>query len=259
MENNIEPNNTDTDIFYALTRILDNLTKVASLFIGLTAFAYIIGWLEYRAYFNEFGASWIMNDLQPISILSNSWIPVALFVFFAYLTTVDLAEDRNFSKQIFFILKYYKWVLPILFIIQFILEFLKWRLVFSIFSIFFGLYTILVATAAYGYLLIIFADPKSKLDLPTISLIYTLLVFGFYFSPTNMGISRAYRDIDVKLNNLPLVHCKSSDIPELRLIHSNQDRYYAINLPYESEYPITYILNRNDIIYIVKKTIKDEQ
>jgi hypothetical protein len=62
----------------ATSQILGVLPKIAGLVLGLTAVAYYIGWAVSRSYYDELGASWVLELLTASQIMHRGMAPIAL-------------------------------------------------------------------------------------------------------------------------------------------------------------------------------------
>ncbi len=72
--------------------IVSDLAKAASLLIALTLIAWCVGWIRAYAYYQGFGAEWLVAELSPGQLLSFAlWPVVCLLMSFAVITT-DIAE-----------------------------------------------------------------------------------------------------------------------------------------------------------------------
>lgn len=252
-------------LFESIGRIINVLPKIASLTVGITAFAYLIGWLQAKAYFSAFGASWLLSELSVQSLLGYSWVPLTILLFFCYLTTLDLTEGKTTKvKNILFTLKYGRILIITIFIIQMVLISLKINSLQIFISYTLVFIMIYYSTSAYGYLILSLQNPKFKWDLPSTYLTFIILFCGLYLVPTNLGRSSAYRNLDPERSTLPKIQLKSDSQPNLRLLHKSGDMYYSFILSGNKDYPEIIILNGSQIhiiqgIKTVKKKSKSQQ
>ena len=72
-------------------RIVVNAPKVLAGLAGMSGLAYLAGAIYTRAYFSEFGASWILDEVPMATYFGQSWIPLLLILFLGYLATTNLA------------------------------------------------------------------------------------------------------------------------------------------------------------------------
>ncbi len=79
-------------ILEGVKRLFQGLPKVTATIFGLSGFAYLIGWIYARSYFSVFGAEWLMTEIPTLTIMSYSWWPVVVVLFYAYLGITALAE-----------------------------------------------------------------------------------------------------------------------------------------------------------------------
>jgi hypothetical protein len=82
-------------IFDGTKRLLRGIPQVAAGIVGLSGFAYIIGWVYAQSYFSVFGAKWLITEIPVLTLMSYSWWPVIVVLFFVYLGLTDLAEIES--------------------------------------------------------------------------------------------------------------------------------------------------------------------
>ena len=59
-------------IFDGAKRLLQGIPKVAAAIVGLSTFAYIIGWVYAQAYFSVFGAKWLITEIPILTLMGYS-------------------------------------------------------------------------------------------------------------------------------------------------------------------------------------------
>lgn len=253
----------DPSIFSGAKRVMQGVPKVAAAIVGLSGFAYIVGWAYARAYFQVFGASWLRSEVPLLTLLGYSWWPVIILIFFAYLGITDLAETENKEnklnstrlKRSRYILNYGRWVFAIVIIIDIsagAYDYVAVARVFSLISVF---VVFAMATSAIEILAFRLSRPSIESQLHIAQLTYVIIAFGLYFAPTQMGHNAALEDINNDSFNLPTVVLRD-DSTDFRLLLSSGDRLYIIPAKYETKYPPIKIVNINSINSIQKVTKK---
>src|SRR5262245_3607138 len=71
-------------------QLIEQTPKALAGLAVITGLAYLAGSFYTRAYFAEFGASWILDEVPTAIYFSQSWIPLLLILFFVYLATTNL-------------------------------------------------------------------------------------------------------------------------------------------------------------------------
>jgi len=61
-------------IFEGAKHLLQGLPKVAAGVVGLSGFAYLIGWVYARSYFSVFGAEWLTTEISVLTLMGYSWV-----------------------------------------------------------------------------------------------------------------------------------------------------------------------------------------
>jgi hypothetical protein len=59
-------------VLTGIRRFISVLPQVLSIVVGLSIFVYVLGWLSARAYYSEFGATWLLSEIPIISLLGFS-------------------------------------------------------------------------------------------------------------------------------------------------------------------------------------------
>lgn len=234
--------------FDAIRIIFNSLTKIAASIISLSVFAYLLGWIQAKSYFGKFGASWILSEVSAQFFISYSWIPIVAFLAYIYFGVIDIAESKyNKSKEFRAILKIGAWVvllLPILNAVIAQFEFHKVQMAISIIYIF---ATYFYAGIALQYLILQVQNRKFIWGINATTVIYIILIYGFYLGPTQIGSLNAERDLTPELSSLSIVECKESQKYVLHLLFNNDDNFYLVNLKDTTKYPSIYIYKRDEI------------
>jgi hypothetical protein len=92
-------------VLAGIRRFISVLPQVLSIVVGLSILVYVLGWLSARAYYLEFGATWLLSEITIISLLGFSCFSLAAVLFFVYLGVTDLLESETRYKGTFFVIK----------------------------------------------------------------------------------------------------------------------------------------------------------
>src|SRR6187549_3076261 len=85
-------------------RLIEQTPKALAGLAAVSGVAYLAGSIYTKAYFSEFGASWILEEVPTATYFSQSWVPLVLMLYFGYLATTNLPvigsqEDLTASVQ----------------------------------------------------------------------------------------------------------------------------------------------------------------
>jgi hypothetical protein len=218
--------------------------------LGLAGIAYVIGWLSAHAYYSEFGATWLLGELEITSLLGFSWLPLAAAAFFLYTTVSDVAEARQRKlKEAIFILRN-GWVILAVFTITGVLiafevlprigPLLLWLL---------ALMWIIWMASAFVVLVAKRAGSNGKWEVgPAVALqlAYVILFGGLYMVPTPIGWANGAHDRNAATSNLPHVRLVDGVEEDLWLLLASGDRFYVADLSSADEHPPIRILHRSE-------------
>ena len=243
----------------AISILFKSLAKLGSALLAYAVFAYLLGWLQAKSYYSIMGAEMIINELSLIAIVSFSWTPLILILFFLYLQLIDLydregSENKKIEKIENFILRNGALIFIILFSTYFSLKHWAKPIYYQIVVIVLVFWLALFVVLAFKTLVINLRKRDFNFGKFQMALIYTITVFGFYYIPTLIGEINANKDIDVKLSQLYKVELKiPKQQSDMRLLYNNADRYFLIDLKESSDSKPIYIVNYNQIESINKK------
>ena len=242
---------TEEGLAKALERFFKILPSFLSIILGFTAIAYIIGWIQAKSYYTAFNAPWIVSELSGIDILTFSWLPLSQLIFFIYLGITDLMVNKNRYKTTFFILRHGWYFIIIVFIANIILDNFQFEVLKKIVGgISLPLLFTLYAAASFELLIINLQKKDFKWNLLNIYIIYGIVVFGFYFLPTQIGKDEAKRDLDINKTKLQKVILYNDNRDNLRLLKSNRELFYVVALDTNSHTPKIQVIEYKNIKFI---------
>jgi len=214
----------------ALDRFFKILPSMISILIGFSTFAYIIGWIHAKSYYNGFNASWIVSELSNFEILTFSWLSLSQLIFFIYLGITDLMVNKNRYKTTFFILNYGPYLIIVLYATDLLLDYTQLTTLKNIVGGFLHILFTLFTAASFELLLINLQNKDFKWELMNIYIIYGIVVFGFYFLPTKIGSDESWRDKDINKSKLSKICIYEDDRNNLRLLKSSGELFYIVAL-----------------------------
>lgn len=261
---NKEIQSTQT-IFDGANRLLHGIPKVAAGIVGLSGFAYIIGWVYAQSYFSVFGAKWLVTEIPVLTLVGYSWWPVIVVLFFAYLGITDLAdiesksgvEDSRRFKTTHGVLNYGRWVYVAVTIADVIIGMIGYPTVARILSFISMVLVVAMATSAVEILAFRLSKPSFEINLPIVYLTYAIIFFGLYLAPTQMGRNAALQDKAPESLSLPFVVLRDDPTKVFKLLMSSGERFYIFPIKYDSAYPPIQIVTSSQI-QSVQERIKRE-
>ena len=223
------------------------IEQVPKAFAGLAAIcgaAYLAGSFYTRAYFAEFGASWILDEVPAATYFSQSWVPLLVMLYLGYLATTnlaligsqgDLTASTRFKISVTMV-QYGSW---------FLLMFLAITPLLSTFG--YSTPAIILSVIALGFLLLLFSSALELvvvqlrtadriMDLSMTYIAFAVIVAGLYFIPTQLGLNWARVDKQ-PTSSLLTVYLRSDADREYRLLFSVGERLYIFPATYEGDYP----------------------
>jgi len=258
-------NNKETQskqsIFDGAKRLLHGIPKVAAGIVGLSGFAYIIGWVYAQSYFSVFGAKWLITEIPILTLMGYSWWPVIVVLFFVYLGITDLAEieskgsveDSRRFKMTCGVLNYGRWVFIAIVIADLIIGEIGYPALARILSFISVVIVIAMATSAFEILAFRLSRPSLQVSLSIVYLTYAIISFGLYFAPTQMGRNAALQDKDPETLSLPFVALRDEPTKVFKLLMSSGERFYIFPTKYDSTYPPIQVVMASQIQSIQKK------
>lgn len=247
-----KPIQSEKTHFEALGYLFQNMGRIASSLVGFTIFAYVIGWLQARSYYDTFGAIWLVDELSTTTILGFSWFSLSYIAWIFYLGFTDLVENKNRYKETFFILKYGWWPMILIYIVQFVFDKYGFQVVSIVLSSILVFIYIVFAGAAFEALILRIKDKHFKWEIRSTYLVFGILFFGFYLVPTKMGYNDALRDLKLDTTTLPKVVLEKTKSIELRLLYHKDNKYYLVELPKKDKYPKIIVASSDKIVSIQK-------
>lgn len=225
-------------------QLIEQTPKALAGLAVITGLAYLAGSFYTRAYFAEFGASWILDEVPAAIYFSQSWIPLLLILFFVYLATTNLGWIDGQSnvtattkfKISAFVVQYGSWIFLLLLAIIPLLGFVGFTSVAIVLAVTSVVFLLWLLGSALELLLVRLITKDQSVD-PTMAYIAcVLIVAGLYVVPTQLGINWARADKQAPVSLLT-VYLHGNAEKEYKLLFSADERLYVFPAKYEGNYP----------------------
>ncbi len=225
-------------------RLIEQTPKALAGLAAVSTVAYLAGSIYTKAYFSEFGASWILEEVPAATYFSQSWVPLVLMLYFGYLATTNLAvigsqDDMtaNFKfKLSMALVQYGLWfLLALLAMIPLLTSFgyVTPAIVLSII----GVAAILLLFSSALELVVVRFTAKGRLLDPSMAYIaFAVIAAGLYVVPAQLGINWARVDKQ-PTSSLLTVYLRSDADTEYRLLLSEGERMYVFPSKFTGSYP----------------------
>jgi hypothetical protein len=225
-------------------RIVEHAPKVLAGLAGISGLAYLAGSIYTKAYFSEFGASWILDEVPMAMYFSQSWVPLLLILFFGYLTTTNLAliespDDLTTSKRFKVsaaAVNYGPWLFLVILAINLLLSTFGYLTVAIGLSVSSVVLLLLLFSSSLELLVVRFSKKDRRMDLSMVYLSFAVIAAGLYFVPSQLGVNWARVDKQAS-SNLPKVYLHGDEKKEYKLLFSVGERLYLFPTRYEGKYP----------------------
>lgn len=250
-------------ILVGAIHLLNAIPKVASGLVGLSGFAYIIGWVYAQSYFSVFGAKWLITEIPVLTLMGYSWWPVLVLLFFTYLGITELAEieskgkgnieDSRRFKLNYKILNYGGLIFAAIGVTDYFIGEIGYPNLARILSFINIVVVIWMATSAFEILAFRLGNSFSQANLSIAYLTYTIIAFGLYFTPTQMGRNSALQDKEQDAFSLPYVSIRDEPTKEFKLLMLSSERFFIFPTKYDSTFPPIQIVVASQVQSIQKK------
>ncbi|NGZ10781.1 MAG: hypothetical protein CV088_15570 [Nitrospira sp. LK70] len=225
-------------------RLIEQTPKALVGLAALSGVAYLAGSIYTKAYFSEFGASWILEEVPAATYFSQSWVPLLLMLYLGYLATTNLAaigsqEDvtEGFQFKLSVVLvRYGSWFLLALLVIAPLLSTFDYVTSAIALSII-GVVAILLLFSSALELVVVRFKPMNRLiDLSMAYIAFAVVAVGLYVVPAQLGLNWARVDKQ-PTSSLLTVYLRSDAEQEYRLLFSVGERLYVFPTKFEGAYP----------------------
>jgi hypothetical protein len=225
-------------------RLIEQTPKALAGLAAISVVAYLAGSIYTKAYFSEFGASWILEEVPAATYFSQSWVPLLLMLYFGYLATTNLAviggqDDvtANFQfKLSVALVQYGSWFLLALLVVTPLLSTFGYVMSAIVLSVI-GVAVILLLFSSALELVVVRFNRKGRLiDLSMTYIAFLVIGAALYVVPAQLGLNWARVDKQ-PTSSLLTVYLRSDADREYRLLFSVGERLYVFPSRFEGAYP----------------------
>ncbi|OQW37551.1 MAG: hypothetical protein A4E19_12785 [Nitrospira sp. SG-bin1] len=225
-------------------RLIEQTPKALAGLAVVSGVAYLAGSIYTRAYFSEFGASWILEELPAATYFSQSWVPLVLMLYFGYLATTNLAvmgspEDWTASSKFKFslaLVQYGAWFLLALLVMTPLLTTFGYVTPAIVLSIVGIAAILLVFSSALELVVARFKTMDRLIDISMAYVAFAVIAAGLYVVPAQLGLNWARIDKQ-PTSSLLTVYLHSDAGKEYRLLFSVGERVYVFPARFEGPRP----------------------
>lgn len=225
---------TSKSTIRATNSVLNLLPQMAGFVVGFSGLAYVSGWREVSAYYQELGAPWALPLLTPSQIMQTSIWLISLISLVSFLSVLSLVQGNAGQKGfrrwsiIFLALAAVTYMLPVV---------LDGRVSNSAIGLLAGATSVFWAISAgltIGELIACLALEKLEWGEYHVFLLYFIVLYGLLQAPSNMGSTRASLAGDFGASSLPRTTFDSPGVDgEWRLVGPCGDKLLLVSLAAE--------------------------
>lgn len=228
-------------------RLIEQTPKALAGLAAMSGVAYLAGSIYTKAYFSEFGASWILEEVPAVTYFSQSWVPLLLMLYFGYLATTNLAaigsqEDVTESFQFklsVVLVRYGSWMLLTLLVVAPLLSTFGYVLPAIVLSIIGVVAILLLFSSALELVAVRFNSFNTTgrlIDLSMAYITFAVVAVALYVVPGQLGLNWARVDKQ-PTSSLLTVYLRNDPETEYRLLFSVGERMYVFPSRFEAAYP----------------------
>ncbi|HEX5646065.1 MAG TPA: hypothetical protein VFX56_03770 [Nitrospira sp.] len=239
-------------------RRLIEQTPIALAGLGvITGLAYLAGSFYTRAYFAEFGASWILDEVPAAIYFSQSWIPLLLILFFVYLATTNLGlidspshltASTKFKISVI-VVQYGSWLFILLLVVIPLLSLAGATFAAIVLSVISVVVLLWLLASALELLVVRLITEDLQLDLTMARIACVLVAVGLYVIPAQLGMNRARADKHTP-SSLLTVYLHGNTEKEYKLLFSADERLYVFPAKFEGDYPSVEGITAADVSFL---------
>lgn len=224
-------------------RLIEQTPKALVGLAIITGVAYLAGSIYTKAYFSEFGASWILEEVPAAIYFNQSWVPLLLILYFGYLATTNLAVigDQDVTAGFQFrlsviLVRYGSWFLLALLVIPPLLSTFGYVMSAIVLSIIAVATLLLLLSSALELVVVRLKTMGRLIDLSMAYIAFAVIAAGLYVVPAQLGLNWARVDKQTT-SSLLTVYLRSDAEQEYRLLFSVGERLYVFPAKFEGDYP----------------------
>jgi hypothetical protein len=223
----------------------------------ISGLAYLAGSFYTRAYFAEFGASWILDEVPTAMYFGQNWIPLLLILFFVYLTTTNLGlidSQSNLTASAkfrisVFVVQYGSWLFLLLLAAIPLLSLGGSTLAAIVLSVFSIVVLLWLLGSVLELLVVRFMTEDAEMDLTMAYIACALIATGLYVVPVQLGVNWARADKESP-SSLLTVYLHGNAEKEYKLLFSVEERLYVFPAKYEGRFPPVEATTATDVSFV---------
>ena len=223
----------------------------------MTGLAYLAGSFYTRAYFAEFGASWVLDEVPAAVYFSQSWIPLLLILFFVYLATTNLGlidSQHNLTATTKFkvsvrVVHYGSWLFMLLLAAIPLLSLSGSTMAAIVLSIIAVVLLLWLLGSTLELLVVRRITGNPDMDLTMVYLACVLIAAGLYLVPVQLGMNWARADKQAP-SSLLTVYRHGNAEKEYKLLFSVENRLYVFPAQYEGRYPLVEATTATEVSFV---------
>ena len=225
-------------------RLIEQTPKALAGLAAVSGVAYLAGSIYTKAYFSEFGASWILEEVPAATYFSQSWVPLLLMLYFGYLATTNLAvigspDDLTASfkfKLSVLLVQYGSWFLLALLVMTPLLSTFGYVIPAIVLSIIGVAAILLLFSSALEVVAMRFKTTGRLIDPSMAYIAFAVIAASLYVVPAHLGLNWARVDKQ-PTSSLFTVYLRSDAEQEYRLLFSVGERLYVFPAKFEGAHP----------------------
>lgn len=238
-------------------RLIEQMPIAFSGLALMSGLAYLAGSFYARAYFAEFGASWILDEVPAAIYFSQSWIPLLLILFLTYLATTNLGlidSQSNLTtstkfKISVFVVQYGSWIFILLLAAIPLLSLAGSAIAVIVLSIISVVMLLWLLGSALELLILRLITKDQDMDLTMTYIACLLIAVGLYVLPAQLGMNWARLDKQAP-SSLLTVYLRGNVDKEYKLLFSADERLYVFPAQYEGNFPPVEARTATDVSFV---------
>lgn len=222
--------------------------------------------LYVRAYFTQFGAVWILDEVPMAIFFERNMTPILLILFLAFLAIMGLFDIETAEQALtstrfkiaIVMTTYGTWAILALGIVDFVLSelgLLTTAIGLSIVSL--AMFLLLLASL-FTLTSVAIRHADIRLNRTVLSLSVAILVLSSYWVPTQLGGNFGKLDKDPASSRLPSINLRGNSL-EYRLLFSMGERLYVFPTHYRGESPHIETTSSSKVEFIRQANTSDGQ
>jgi uncharacterized membrane protein YqjE len=226
-------------------RLIEQVPKALAGLIGMCGLGYLAGSFYTRAYFSEFGASWILEEVPAATYYGQSWVPPLLILYLGYLVTTNLAridsgDDLTTGTRFHLsvaVVQYGSWGLFSLLAIIPLLSTFDSSTPAIILALVAVVLLLVLLSSVLELVVVRFWTGNRSMDFSMVYIAVAVIAVGLYVIPTQLGMNWARLDKQPN-STLLRVHLHPDEMTEYKLLYAVGERLYIFPTTFQGNRPL---------------------